>query len=353
MDHRIQGMIIFPGAAMLTMVLEACKQMATQLEAIQGYQFQDVNFYRPIVFASPAAVAETVLQFRPHNLGTRASGTAHWAHFNILTIGVDNSAIEHCSGLVKTIYITNPNEIDNGIEATQEWDTYRQEYLSILERPTKEQYVDHLYNKLNNLGLQFGPLFRNITQIHTGDGFGYAELQIPDTAARMPENFEYSVPIHPAVLDGVFQMMICCGTVKDDSPAVAPSFIESLYISASLPPTGSRMTGFSTLNPKVRLQQSGNVIVSNNSWTEPKILLKGFVCTELTSTHSRPPRKICTHLEWKMDVVSSHITTKKLLNTQHLSLDPALARSSSLWDQAASRFIQKSLALLSDEATNR
>ncbi|GFF58827.1 lovastatin diketide synthase LovF [Aspergillus lentulus] len=349
MDHRIQGMLVLPGAAMLTMVMEACQQTAKQSETIHAYQFRDVTFLRPLLFTSPAAAIETLMQLRPHQMGTKAN-TAHWTQFSLLSIGSDGAAIEHCSGLVKLIYASKPNEIDGSAEPTREWELRRQEYLSIQERPTKELHVGRLYDKLNRLGLQLGPLFQNLTRINAGDGFGYGELQIPDSAARMPENFEYPTPIHPAVLDGVFQMMISCGTVKDDSSAMAPSFIESLYVSASLPSdAGSLLRGFSTLGPKLRLQQSGTVVMSDDTWSEPKVLLEGFVCKELSSRLNRAQRNLCTQLMWKKDVECSHSTMRTLLNTQRFSLDPAIAGRASLCDQAVSEYVKKSLAMLSTE----
>ncbi|GFF35586.1 lovastatin diketide synthase LovF [Aspergillus udagawae] len=349
MDHRIQGMLIFPGAAMLTMVLEACQQSAKQSETIHGYQFRDVSFHRPMLFTSPAAATETFMQLRPHQIGTRAN-TAHWTQFSLLSIGSDGAAIEHCSGLVKTIYAAKPNEIDSSTEQSREWELRKQEYLSIQERPTKELHVGRLYDKLSRSGLQLGPLFRSLTRINAGNGFGYGELQIPDSATRMPENFEYPTPIHPAVLDGVFQMMICCGTVKDDFSAMAPSFVESLYVSASLPrDAGSLLRGFSTLGPKLRLQQSGSVVMSDDTWSEPKILLEGFVCKELSSRVDRAQRNLCTQLLWKKDVECSHSTIRTILNQQRFGLDPATARSASLCDQAISEHVKKSLGMLSTE----
>ncbi|KAK1147260.1 Type I Iterative Polyketide synthase (PKS) [Aspergillus melleus] len=349
MDHRIQGMLVLPGAAMLTMVMEACQQIANQSETVHGYQPRDVTFHRPLLFTSPAAVIETLMQLRPHKMGTKAN-TAHWTQFSLLSISSDGAAIEHCSGLVKLIYAPKPNEIDGSAEPTREWELRGQEYLSIQERPTKELHVGRLYDKLNRLGLQLGPLFQNLTRINAGDGFGYGELQIPDSVARMPESFEYPTPIHPAVLDGVFQMMISCGTVKDYSSAMAPSFIESLYVSASLSSdAGSLLRGFSTLGPKLLLQQSGTVVMSDDIWSEPKVLLEGFVCTALSSRLNRAQRNLCTQLMWKKDVECSHSTVRTLLIRQCFSLDPAIAGRASLCDQAVSEYIKKSLTMLSTE----
>ncbi|KAL3479548.1 hypothetical protein BJX99DRAFT_255544 [Aspergillus californicus] len=353
-DRQIQGIIIFPGAAMLVMVLEACKQMADQqANSVQGYEFQDVTFSRPIVFSSSVSVVETVLQLRPHNTGTRHTGTTavHWMHFSIISIAPDNFTVENCSGLIRTIFSSGPNEVDNTVEALQGWDSYKTEYALIRQKPTKAQAASRLYDRLTNLGLHFGPAFRNITQIHTGDGFGHGELQIQDTAARMPEGVEYPLPIHPTLLDAVFQMMICCGTVHHNSPAMAPSLIESLYISASIPPVGTHMSGYSTLNPKLRLQQSGNVILSEDSWIEPRVILKGFVCRELTSTQVRhAPRKTCTRLDWRLDVVSSQITAGRLLNS--LPVVPSnILKTASACNQAAALFAQRATKYAGGEVT--
>ncbi|PYH35606.1 uncharacterized protein BO87DRAFT_433312 [Aspergillus neoniger CBS 115656] len=312
MDHQIQGIIIFPGAAMLAMVLEACKQVAgSHAHSIQGYEFHDVTFSRPMVFSSSNAVVETILQFQPHNIGTRSSGTTatHWTHFSILSMTHENSATEHCTGLVRNIIASNPNEVDHTVEILQSWNAYKQEHAAILQKPTKIQPASRLYDRLTNLGLFFGPAFRNITRIYTGDGFGHGELQIKDTAARMPARR---------------------GLPDDDL-----LLIESLYVSASIPPVGSCMSGYSTLNPKLRLQQSGNVVLSDNAWSEPKVILKGFVCTELASTQLRhAPRKICTRMDWRMDVLSSPITAARLWGSFQV-LSPTFSKEARAWNRAA------------------
>ncbi|GKZ26967.1 polyketide synthase [Aspergillus brasiliensis] len=172
------------------------------------------------------------------------------------------------------------------------------------------------------------------------------EVTMVLTAARIPEGVEYPLPIHPTLLDAVFQMMICCRTVKDNSPAMAPSRIESLYVSASIPPVGSCMSGYSTLNPKLRLQQSGNAVLSDAAWSEPKVILKGFVCTELTSTQLRhTPRKICTRMDWRMDVLSSQTTTGRFWKSLPV-LSPASSKQARAWNRAAILCAQKASSTL-------
>lgn len=69
LDHVIGGQIILPGAAMLSMVIEACQQVLDPTKTLEGFQFREVNFNRALLFQTPDQAIEVALQLRPHFLG--------------------------------------------------------------------------------------------------------------------------------------------------------------------------------------------------------------------------------------------------------------------------------------------
>lgn len=306
------------------------------------------------MFETPDTTVESILSIRPHIIGTRAS-TAPWLHFSLFTIDDGNVTTEHCNGLVRIKYQSKGSEFENGMEAAAEWNSYKEEYHKIQDLPIRELQVGGLYDKVNTLGLQFGPFFRNLTRIQSGDGIGRCELEVPDTASSMPENFEFPQPIHAVVLDGIMQFMVCTGTVED--VAMVPKSIRSLYISASVPKeVGAVLQGFSKSRRNGPREYIGSVVASDESWSEPKVIIEGFACADLAGStaelmagKSADSKKLCTRLDWKLDPSFLTSDTARILLREIEPLDPGLINHARTLDKMAVRHMRQTLGAIGTE----
>ncbi|OIW35579.1 hypothetical protein CONLIGDRAFT_63350 [Coniochaeta ligniaria NRRL 30616] len=310
LDHRVHNLLVLPGAVYIVMVLEACRNTADTTRTVLGYEFRDIFWHKPIVFETESSIVETQCQLSPAPLGTK-NNTATWTSFSVSTIGPDSLASLHCSGLVKIKYATKAGEIDQGKEAELQYEGFKSKFSDIRASPTMELNVGSTYDKLNSYGLQFGPTFRNLMDLHAGEGFGYCDLEVPDTAAYMAEGYECPLPIHPVMLDAVFQMLtITSHTGGAGAPvAMLPNSIEGLYIKATTPTEpGSVLKGYVTRRPKNMTQQLGNMVISDAEWNEPLIVL-----TDLTVTATAKPGQGTStipfsRLDWVADVRRSNVS---------------------------------------------
>lgn len=109
-------------------------------------------------------------------------------------------------------------------------------------------------------------------------------IQIQDTAAIMPSNFESKHPVHPTTLEGAFQLLSACDGGSGDKVRV-PKYIESIYVSASVSPLapGTVLNAFGKINEKWADGTNSTLVVSDASFSEPLLVFEGFKTVDLES----------------------------------------------------------------------
>lgn len=158
------------------------------------------------------------------------------------------------------------------------------------------------YDKWFAQGLQFGPMFRNLTNLNANCGYGHCEITVPDTAATMPESFEYLLPTHPVTLGAAFQMLTNADPASDRAGVMLPNAIGSLYISAAVPRSpGSLLKGYATRTPRSPTQHTGTIVLSDKSWGELIIVLKDLIINSIPSTRASSAKGHYSRLEWVLD----------------------------------------------------
>lgn len=151
-DHVITGTTLYPGAGMLTMVIEAAKQIASQEgHSIGGVEFEDVSFERGLVVPREGAV-ETLLNIRS------ARPKSHEREFVILSKSDDGAWTRHCSGHF-IILVDHP-----GSEETTpaDWNLKVDEFVKTKELPWIDVDVSRLYKDLRSVGMEYGEMFQNL-----------------------------------------------------------------------------------------------------------------------------------------------------------------------------------------------
>ena len=322
MDHVIQGLVVLPGGASMAMAIEACQQIADASKNIDGFEFRDVNFTRALMFGAPDDAIEVSMTLRPEYLGTRTSEHV-WYKFIFSSISKENVTTEHSNGLIRVRYSGLPNEVENHDEAELKSEEYLKAYEKMSAESNIEVDIKVMYKEIAGKGMQFGPMFSLMKSMRGGQDsesgklIGVASLEIPDTAATMPEGIEYPLLIHPAVFDAVFQVAysrICCGGTTDNVTVI--SSVESLFVSAATPNTpGAILKGYN------RSWQSGraiwaDIVVFGEHTSKPLVVACGVKNAILAADHGKKDIKQqtqhLTRLDWKVDPhhltqASSHI----------------------------------------------
>ncbi len=66
------------------------------------------------------------------------------------------------------------------------------------------------YDNLDSIGLHFGPLFQNLSDVRVNKGQGEvtATSTVPEVAKVMPKNFVHPHMIHPSTMDSMMHLFI-------------------------------------------------------------------------------------------------------------------------------------------------
>ena len=99
LDHLVQGDIVYPGAGLMVMAIEAIVQITDEVrELILGYELRDVDIKTALVIPETSEGVEVQLSLRPC---TDKMLEKDWSEFLICSIPENNSCVEHCKGLVR------------------------------------------------------------------------------------------------------------------------------------------------------------------------------------------------------------------------------------------------------------
>jgi acyl transferase domain-containing protein/NADPH:quinone reductase-like Zn-dependent oxidoreductase len=319
--HQVQGSVLYPAAGMIIMAIEGMKQLADESREIDGYELRDVTIGKAIVVDRSEDGTETMLCIQPRRLGTRAD-TAAFEEFVIYSLNGETWN-QHCSGLVRIRYKSDPNDLfPDESKITNE--AYRKQYQKVLSQCVNSRNMRTYYENLESIGLKYGPLFQNLTEIHKGEFQAVCALTIPDTKSAMPGKFEYPHVIHPATLDCIVQMGIPAATplAVDLSAARVPTFAKGLFISADVPSApGSVLRGYSVASTG---ESSVDVVVSIEGWEKPLVILEGFKSTTLRSFESDKSslRELVSTLEWNQDYTMLDPTDVKQICSKPVAMLP-------------------------------
>ena len=295
----------------MTMAVEGAKQLAEDsgLQA-SGYELRDVHFFQPPMIPPEEDGVEVWMQFR--NSIPEVSGSGLIVHaFVIDSLAPGQKDWQrNCSGKVVThVQVNELNILRND-------EHYMNQYEKITAACKYEKNPEAFYTELAQVGMAFGVTFRNLVRINSSAEQTSCIIRAPDTAATMPENFEYQHAIHPTLLESLTHMMIpaLTGPKASLKATLAPSFVESVYISndVSTKP-GDEFQGYATAKWSDDSLAEGNLVALGLHKVEPLVVISKMQCKTLPpwdvgSNEWQPAietstryRKLCSQTTWKAD----------------------------------------------------
>lgn len=219
-DHKIQKTIVYPAAGMVTMVLEAAKQLSEDNPRVSGYEITDMTIEKAIVVPETKHGVEVALNMTRPDIELEAAGI-YDDRFAIYSKQLDMPWQRNASGCVRICIAPN--------EAQQAFHTHHTRYESARSCCTNAIAPRQLYEVLDNIGMNYGPTFRNIKELRTSNQTCVSRITIPDTRSKMPEKFEFAHLLHPATLDSMFHTLFAV----DNTPMV-PVFIRRIFVSVNV-----------------------------------------------------------------------------------------------------------------------
>ncbi|PWN48154.1 hypothetical protein IE53DRAFT_370857 [Violaceomyces palustris] len=288
-DHKIQDRIIFPGSGYIALAIEgASKHWVHQLGRPSPASFVLENIaIKSALELSHNQPTEIMLEMRMTS-GIMGSGY----DFSVFSFAYDSGrCVEHCTGSVK-LRVKNWDPLWNqDIVPT---------VLSVNEKGALDRIENSMsyYERLTDLGLQYGPNFRLLKgQIECGPGGAKGLL----SAGSLPDLMESGLDrlhIHPAYLDSVFHILFSALEVKLGkrlTESFIPTILRKLTVSDNLVEEllagrESIVHAFTELKSSRVIDASIDVFASQGNGEVGKVLLsmEGLECTAVGGRSNVP-----------------------------------------------------------------
>ncbi|KAF7544909.1 hypothetical protein G7Z17_g9590 [Cylindrodendrum hubeiense] len=295
-DHQVQKTIVYPAAGMVAMALQGATQLAKDKTGLLGYEITNMRIDKAMVIPTSAHGLEMAMNFK------QCSQAGRSFEFTIYSKQLDGPWEQNATGSIQVRY---------NHDLMTSFSQHGARFKSLKETCTNAIVPRQLYEHLDIVGMNYGTLFQNISEISTGNNACISKVRIPDTKSKMPAKFEYPHLIHPATLDSMFQSLFAI----DNEPMV-PTFIGSLFVSADISTEiGTEFIGYATASRVGIRDADANIVMTQGGWERPSIIIDGLHFTGLSDpslgANGFLPnhRNLCTEVVWAEDVASADFKT--------------------------------------------
>ncbi len=180
-DHRVGDSVVFPGAGYVEMALASARETFGDGPC----HIVDIEFQRALFLSNNQGVSLQLIH-EHYDSNKRSQNT-----FSIYSIGKNKkqSWNQHCMGMfvVDSTILSNELSLDD-----------------IRNRCPELISSESCYEQFNKRGLEYGPLFRGIEHLYTGNHEVVGNIKLDDTLYNDLENYL----LHPSILDACFQVFL-------------------------------------------------------------------------------------------------------------------------------------------------
>lgn len=318
LDHQVQKTIIYPAAGIVTMALEAARQCSDVTRVVDAYQISNFNIVKPVIIPTGEHGLEHALNTKIIKVPSPdASQSSAVYSFSMVTRTEHGQWQENADGQFSIFYRGKAAPAEEDSSANEH---HQRVYEQLCTECTEGINPRTMYERLDGIGLNYGPLFQNIVELSKSQNACTSVVRIPDTKAKMPAQFEYDHLIHPATLDNMFQTVFAVG----DSSMV-PSYIRQITFSPDmLRGACAEFHGYATAERKGYREAEADIVMSDRDFSKPLVVVKGMQFVKLSSDASGflpSDRHLCSEMKWEeIGTVPPHDE----LETPLLGLDPVV-----------------------------
>ncbi|KAG6367393.1 hypothetical protein INS49_001582 [Diaporthe citri] len=297
-DHKVQKVIIYPAAGLIAMALEAARQRNDPSLRVESYQISNFIIVKPVIIPGNQHGLEHMINTQALKIPSpdATNGIAVYS-FSIETKTEHGPWQENAKGLINISY--GGKLVDEPTIETIQFQDYRDTYWRLRSECTQEISARSLYERLDGIGMNYGPLFQNVVSLARGQHTCISTVRIPDTKSKMPAQFEYDHLIHPATLDAMFQTVFAVG-----DETMVPSCIRQIYFSpAMLQGAGSEFHGYAVARRKGFREAVADIVMSDDTFSKPMVIVNGMESIKLASSGASgflpSNRHLCSELAWQ------------------------------------------------------
>lgn len=297
-----------PGAGMLTMAIEATKQLASEGRHIIAFELTNIKFLAALVVPSTETV-ESQLSIRPRQQNDIYARDESWFEFKLFSF-MNGHWTEHCRGNIAIQY-----EHDGLLEigSTEHLDQGHQSLTRMMKNFSGEPAgTRQLYRFLGHHGFAYGPTFQVLESIKVAEKQAIADVKV-HSEPHTHGNYN-SYTIHPITLDGIMQVVLASLTKggSESIPTMVPTQIDRLRVSSSVQ-YSSPGNGQGLLNAVAQVTTSSfpwskaTVTVLDESQDQILLNVDGLRFTAVSSGSSgvdnmESRSDLCQRIDWQPDV---------------------------------------------------
>ena len=295
----------------MTMAVEGAKQVSEDEGLhVTAYELQDVHFLESLMIPPEEEGVEVLMQFKTLVRDASANGPVVYAFMIDSLAPGQKTWHRNCIG--KVFIHTRAHNIVN-LESD---DNYMVCYKTVTAACKHNISTEAFYLELTEFGMAFGATLHNLVRISSSNGAASCSIQVPDTAATMPENWEYPHVIHPALLESLAHIMIpaLSGPKKALKETLVPNFVNSVYISNDITAKpGDEIHGYATAKWQNSALAEGEIVVLDSQKDQPlvifsKLQYKTLPTWDVGANEWQPNmetstkyRKLCSQMRWNID----------------------------------------------------
>lgn len=296
-DHQVQKATIYPASGLICMALEAARQCSDPTLLVDIFQVSDFRIAKPVIIPAGEHGLEHIINAKilraPSPDATQGSTVYS---FSILTRTEHGQWQENADGLFTIFYHSrNTGKPTGESMASRDFaNTYKQVQAECTQVVNPRQ----MYERLDGIGMNYGPLFQNITALSKCNHACTSVVRIPDTKSKMPAQFEFDYLIHPATLDTMFQTVFSVGNTT-----MVPSYIRQINFSPNmLKGAGAEFHGYATAEMKGLREAHAHIVMSDKTFSSPMVVVKGMEFVKISSDASGflpSNRHLCSKMIWQ------------------------------------------------------
>ena len=287
------------------MAIEASKQTSTPELSVRGFNIRDTVFQNALSIPRNEDSIETQFYLRPKSTEADCS----WSQFQLYGL-TQGGWIEIAQGLIQVQYEEDDDPIDGGKELSRAHGSYLQMYEA--GQKTCKTAVDpqQMYQCLQSSGLDYGSSFQRLQAMTcNGDGEAVGELVPFEWMADQGMNPPQPHVIHPATLDGAFQLLFIAvskgGAQK--VPTMVPTKLRKLWISNSSPASSNSVTSLYSKAQSTNRRSEGLIIGFDSVDKSIRIVIENLEATVVSrsteNVESVPADfQPCYQVDWKPDI---------------------------------------------------
>ena len=235
-EHKVQDLVVFPLAALISMAIEACRQKASWgMVKLDSIGLREISVHQALVIPDSVPV-ELRLSLTPFREGPQSSSD-RWSEFKVFSWTSERGWLEHCRGLIEPRKTDMANPIVNDLVTQNPLGMWAQDVLRETSLCTRPLEAKDIYQVAASVGFEYGSMFRQMKEVMCGPLRVAHKVVVPDTRTCMPFNYESNYAVHPVTLDAIFHGTVTSlvGSAHFTKAPYVPIAIREMTVSLDLP----------------------------------------------------------------------------------------------------------------------